>query len=283
MGILILVYLLGSVYFTVLFDRCISGSFFYKAASFFIFIGFSVKIPLWPFHFWLTKTHVEASTGFSIFLSGILVKTALLGLFKFKFIFFYLNEFFIFFIISYGVIDVSLKMYSQVDLKKLVAYATIQEMGLLMLVVCFDSIYTRQLLLYFCFFHTAISGIFFLINDFIYKRVGSRHLLNISGLCTTQPGLFLVTVVSLFIFLGIPFTVKFYIELQFLYKLLYTNIYYGFLFIFIVQYISIVFFFKNVVLFLFGPIFYTKSLDITLSESIYFFYFFVIVVMLSVL
>jgi NADH:ubiquinone oxidoreductase subunit 4 (subunit M) len=44
--------------------------------SFLFFIGFGVKIPVWPFHYWLTRVHVEASTGFSIFLSGFLVKAA---------------------------------------------------------------------------------------------------------------------------------------------------------------------------------------------------------------
>ena len=40
------------------------------------FLGFGIKLPIWPFHYWLTKVHVEAPTGFSIFLSGFLVKTA---------------------------------------------------------------------------------------------------------------------------------------------------------------------------------------------------------------
>lgn len=44
-----------------------------------ILIGLGVKIPIWPFHFWLTKTHVEAPTYFSIYLSGFLVKTAIMG------------------------------------------------------------------------------------------------------------------------------------------------------------------------------------------------------------
>jgi len=44
--------------------------------SILFFIGFGVKIPIWPFHYWLTRVHVEASTGFSIFLSGFLVKAA---------------------------------------------------------------------------------------------------------------------------------------------------------------------------------------------------------------
>lgn len=280
-GIIILYNFFGTISFSDKFIYSGNNLYLLTVASFFIFIGFSIKVPLWPFHFWLTKTHVEASTGFSIFLSGVLVKTAMLGLLKFKFIFFFLNEYFLFFIISYGIIDVSFKLYSQVDLKKLIAYATIQEMGLLMLLIAFDSIYTRQVFIYFCFFHTAISGIFFLLNEFIYKRFNSRHLSNISGLCTTHPNLFLVTIISLFIFLGFPFSIKFFIEIQILYKIISSNLFFGLLFIFIVQYISIVFFFKNIIFSLFGPININRTIDLTSNEYAYYFYFMCIIIILS--
>lgn len=58
---------------------------FSKAETQFLFInfliGFGIKIPLAPFHFWLLKVHVESPTAFSIFLSGFLVKSALYCLF----------------------------------------------------------------------------------------------------------------------------------------------------------------------------------------------------------
>ena len=72
---------------------------------------------------------MEASTNFSIFLSGVLVKFAFFGLFKclsYINIFFNLSFFYIFILI--GLIDSSLKLYYQLDLKKLIAYATVVEM-----------------------------------------------------------------------------------------------------------------------------------------------------------
>lgn len=48
-----------------------------------LFIGFGFKIPVWPLYYWLTKTHVEATGAFSMYLSGFLVKTALYGFYKF--------------------------------------------------------------------------------------------------------------------------------------------------------------------------------------------------------
>ena len=45
-------------------------------------VGFGVKLPIWPFYGWLPKAHVEASTNFSIFLSGVFAKFAFFGLLK---------------------------------------------------------------------------------------------------------------------------------------------------------------------------------------------------------
>jgi len=47
-----------------------------------VFFGFGFKFPIWPFHFWLSKTHVEATGSFSMYLSGFLVKTAVFGFYK---------------------------------------------------------------------------------------------------------------------------------------------------------------------------------------------------------
>lgn len=103
----------------------------------FFFIGFGFKIPIWPLHFWLTKTHVEASAGFSMYLSGFLVKTALYGFYKYTNILgLGLNTTFFIVIALVGVVDASIKMFSQIDLKKLVAYCTIQEMNLIYLMLC---------------------------------------------------------------------------------------------------------------------------------------------------
>lgn len=52
-----------------------------------IFLGFGIKVPVFPFHYWLTKIHVEAPAGFSIFLSGFLVKAALFCFYFFNLIF----------------------------------------------------------------------------------------------------------------------------------------------------------------------------------------------------
>lgn len=80
---------------------------------------------------------MEAPSGFSIYLSGFLVKSALYGFYKISNSFFgSINTSFFLMICLFGVIDSSLKMWGQTDLKKLVAYGTVQEMNIIFLVFC---------------------------------------------------------------------------------------------------------------------------------------------------
>ena len=100
------------------------------------FIGFGVKIPVWPFHYWLTRVHVEASTGFSIFLSGFLVKGAVFVCWKVIVGLGLCNTSLVFTSIClFSVLDGVLKLPLQTDIKKQVAFATVFEMGLIYLFI----------------------------------------------------------------------------------------------------------------------------------------------------
>jgi formate hydrogenlyase subunit 3/multisubunit Na+/H+ antiporter MnhD subunit len=77
----------------------------------------------------LPKAHVEASTNFSIFLSGVLVKFAFLGFFKCLFFLKLDLDFFLIFpYLLVGIVDSVFKMFYQIDIKKLIAYSTVVEM-----------------------------------------------------------------------------------------------------------------------------------------------------------
>lgn len=116
----------------------------------------------------MTKTHVEAPTYFSIYLSGFLVKTALYGLWVFLYNFYNINIFYIFLSISiFGVIDSSLKMWAQVDLKKLVAYGTIQEMNLILITFIIGTSNSVKAGSLFIIAHTLLSTIFFIMWFYI--------------------------------------------------------------------------------------------------------------------
>ena len=143
--------------------RCIKFSNLETLFLFLIFfIGFAVKIPAWPFYYWLTKVHVEAPTGFSIFLSGFLVKTAFFCLTFFYFLFynFYLNLIFLG-IVIWGGYDSSIRMWGSLDIKKLIAFATVQEMNLIIVFLLLSYNSNLMILNIFLLIHGILSAFFF--------------------------------------------------------------------------------------------------------------------------
>ena len=221
--------------------------------SILLFIGFGIKIPVWPFYYWLTKTHVEASSFFSIYLSGFLVKTAVFLLSHFYAILFNVNLLNCFFVVLViGIIDSSFKMWSQIDLKKLIAYTTVQEMNILCIPLALNSSYSEFILGLFIITHCVLSSLFFFIIDCLIKRFNTRSSIKLTGLVHITPifGIFLF--ISIIFFSGLPFTAKFLCEIVIFNNLLIfnSNI---FLLIFIsANFIGLIGFSKNFFNILFG-------------------------------
>ena len=178
-----------------------------------LFLGFGFKVPIWPFHYWLTKTHVEAPSGFSIYLSGFLVKSALYGFYKLTNVLCGDFDTSIFIIIAMlGVIDASLKMWGQTDLKKLVAYGTIQEMNLIYLVFCWGDTNAIVGGILFSATHAFLSALMFFLVDCVYRRFHTRSLVEVNGILHLTPNLGLAILFMCVFFSGLPGTIKFIVE-----------------------------------------------------------------------
>ena len=198
----------------------INFNFFSQFEINFIFItcliGFGVKLPIWPFYGWLPKAHVEASTNFSIFLSGVLVKFAFFGLMKclitvqLEPTLIYVYPFLII-----GIIDAVFKLFYQIDLKKLVAYSTVVEMH--WLTICIISGQSSLMLANFCMLisHALISTNSFLLVDAIARRFKTRLITEVSGINFLCPRLFLSILLNTLIFLGFPGSLFFIAEVLF--------------------------------------------------------------------
>lgn len=179
-------------------------------------IGFGVKLPIWPFYGWLPKAHVEASTNFSIFLSGVLVKFAFFGLLK-CLITINLEPtfYFVYPFLTIGIVDAVFKLFYQIDLKKLVAYSTVVEMH--WLTICVISGQSALMLASFCMLisHALLSTNSFLLVDAIGRRFKTRLITEINGINFLCPKLFLVALVNCLIFLGFPGSIMFVAEILF--------------------------------------------------------------------
>lgn len=183
------------------------------ALYFLFFFGFGFKIPIWPFHYWLTKTHVESPSGFSIYLSGFLVKSALYAFFKITNLISCDIETVLFSTIAFiGSVDASLKMWGQSDLKKLVAYCTIQEMNLILLMFLTGDSSAAVCGILFSAAHAFLSSLMFFLVDCIYRRFHTRSVYGLHGLMQRAPTLGIFIIGMCVLYAGLPGTIKFSCE-----------------------------------------------------------------------
>lgn len=232
-----------------------------------LLLSFSIKLPLWPFSFWLIKTHVEANTSFSIFLSGVLVKTALIGLIKFNIFFINTDCTLIFTLIVLSVIFTTFAINVQVDFKKLIAYTTVQEMSLVVFFTLFNSYNNLNVLIYFILLHTFMSVVMFLLNDSVYVRFKTRKTKLCLGIATVTPKLNFILISSWVLFISIPLSFKFIFEVILLWK------FFSFPYLILItlllclQFLTLIFFTMNVIPYSFGNGSKTTQ-DLTKNEYI---------------
>ena len=214
-GFLYIVHVTGSHSFEVI-STFYFSSYELNFIFFCLLFGFGVKLPIWPFYGWLPKAHVEASTNFSIFLSGVLVKFAFFGFLKCLLtIQLEPTFYFVYPFLTIGIVDATFKLFYQIDLKKLVAYSTVVEMH--WLTICVISGQASLMLASFCMLisHALLSTNSFLLVDAIGRRFKTRLITEINGVNFLCPKLFLVSLVNLLIFLGFPGSIMFVAEILF--------------------------------------------------------------------
>nr|QDH82283.1 NADH dehydrogenase subunit 4 [Parapolybia nodosa] len=153
---------------------------------------FLIKIPMFIFHIWLPKAHVEAPVYGSMILAGVLLKLGSYGVLRLIQIFLIDSIIYGFYLISLlivGSVLVSFVCLMQVDLKMLVAYSSVVHMGLMiagMLTLTktgFIGGFMMMLAHGLC-----SSGLFYLVN-LNYERMGSRLMFMNKGSLTINPSL----------------------------------------------------------------------------------------------
>lgn len=232
-------------------------------------IGFGVKLPIWPFYGWLPKAHVEASTNFSIFLSGVLVKFAFFGLLKCMLTVQLEPTFYLIYpFLTIGIVDATFKLFYQIDLKKLVAYSTVVEMH--WLTMCVISGQSCLMLASFCMLisHALLSTNSFLLVDAINRRFKTRLITEISGVNFLCPKLFLVTLLNCLVFLGFPGSIFFVAEFLF-FSFFFDLFPFLTLFLILLLYLfAPTFFFRSWMNVLFGlSVFTQKAIPLDLSSK----------------
>lgn len=181
------------------------------------FLGFAVKLPLFPFHSWLPQAHVEAPTVGSVILASLLLKLGGYGIIRFMLPFFNTTVFpafspFVYTMMFCGSILASIVALLQTDIKRIIAYSSIAHMS-----VCSFGFFTKSFAALLSAYlvliaHGFVSGALFFLIGCLYDRTHTRLLRNISGITVTLP---LFSVYFIFFSLaniGFPFSFNFCAE-----------------------------------------------------------------------
>jgi NADH-quinone oxidoreductase subunit M len=173
-----------------------------------LFIGFAIKVPLFPFHTWLPDAHVEAPTPVSVILAGVLLKMGTYGMLRISFPIFpdAMREY-AWWLALLGVISMvygALVAMAQTDFKKLIAYSSISHMGIVVLGMA--SMNTQGMVgaVFQMFNHGTITAMLFLIVGVIYDRAHTRGLDDFGGLMNKMPRYAGVMTIAFFGALGLP-------------------------------------------------------------------------------
>ncbi|NHC04489.1 NADH-quinone oxidoreductase subunit M [Acinetobacter sp. 187] len=151
-----------------------------------LFIGFAVKLPVFPLHGWLPDAHAQAPTAGSVDLAGILIKTAAYGLLRFVIPFFPVaSAQFADIAIIFGLIGIfygAWCAFQQTDMKRLLAYTSISHMGFVLLAIYAGNILTFQGLMIMMLAHGLSSAALFIMCGQVYERLHTRDLRLMGGL-----------------------------------------------------------------------------------------------------
>jgi NADH-quinone oxidoreductase subunit M len=186
----------------------ILGLDFAKLAFVGLFIGFAIKIPMFPFHTWLPDAHVEAPTPISVILAGVLLKMGPYGILRFNFgilpdaTMWAANAIAIFGVIN--IVYAAFVCLGQTDLKKLIAYSSVSHMGFSLLGMAAFTPAAISGAVLNLFTHGIISPMLFLIVGVIYDRAHHREIAKFGGLAQQLPEYSAIMGLAFFASLGLP-------------------------------------------------------------------------------
>ena len=172
------------------------------------FLGFAVKVPMFPFHTWLPDAHTDAPTAGSVILAAVLLKMGTYGFIRFSLPI--LPDATVSFVpliaglSIVGIIYGALVALSQSDWKRLVAYSSVSHMGLVMLgmfaltPVGITGSIVQQIN------HGISTGALFLIVGIVYERRHTREISEYGGLSKTMPVYAAVFLIMTMSSIGLP-------------------------------------------------------------------------------
>jgi NADH-quinone oxidoreductase subunit M len=156
-----------------------------------LFIGFAIKVPMFPFHTWLPDAHVEAPTAISVILAGVLLKMGTYGMLRINFgLLPEATQWAAPAIAVFGVINILYGAFcamAQEDLKRLVAYSSVSHMGYCLLGMGAMTPHGIEAAIVQMFNHGTITSMLFTLVGVIYDRAHTREIGKFGGMASEMP------------------------------------------------------------------------------------------------
>jgi NADH-quinone oxidoreductase subunit M len=181
-----------------------------------LFIGFAIKLPVFPLHTWLPDAHTDAPTAVSVVLAGALLKMGGYGMIRVCVgIFPQVALHYAPILVAFAVVTVlygAAVTLRQTDLKRMIAYSSISHMGYVLLGVFALTQVSLTGAALQMFSHGVITGLLFAVAGLVMHNSGERNLNKLGGLARQMPIIAVVFSIAGLGALGLPTTSGFAAE-----------------------------------------------------------------------
>jgi len=177
------------------------------------FIGFAIKVPMFPFHTWLPYAHGQAPTIGSVILAAVLLKMGTYGFVRFSLPMF--PDASVYFITPVAIIALimivyaAMIAYAQKDMKQVIAYSSISHMGVIVLGTFAMNVEGIAGSLFFMLSHGIVSGALFMLVGVIYDRRHTKMMSEFGGIAAVMPRYATIFAIMLMASVGLPLTMGF--------------------------------------------------------------------------
>ena len=177
------------------------------------FIGFAIKVPMFPFHTWLPYAHGQAPTIGSVILAAVLLKMGTYAFIRFSLPLF--PDASVMFMTPVAVLSIimiiytALVAYAQEDIKQVVAYSSVSHMGVIVLGTFAMNVEGISGSVFLMIGHGIVSGALFLLVGVIYDRRHTKLMSEFGGLASVMPRYATIFGLMMMASVGLPLTINF--------------------------------------------------------------------------